>query len=225
MPHQTFWNLPDAKRRAVVEAALDEFAERSYATASVARIAARADVAKGSIYQYFADKRDLYLYLLDLAIDRQLSTLRDAAPPASEVGFFGRLRWLMSASLRVGLAHPRLLRLMHRAFADDLPFRDEVAGRVGAASRDVVGELVREGIARGDLDPELDPALAAYVVGAVIGDLRGYLLGRLGLDAERVADAGVGLLDEAEVGRVFDDLIGVLEGGLRGRRPPREQED
>lgn len=47
--------------------ALEEFADRDYDGASVSRVVARAGIAKGSIYQYFIDKKDLYLHLVDEA--------------------------------------------------------------------------------------------------------------------------------------------------------------
>jgi AcrR family transcriptional regulator len=45
---------------------LDEFSENDYANVSISRIVARAGIAKGSFYQYFENKEDLYGYLVDV---------------------------------------------------------------------------------------------------------------------------------------------------------------
>ena len=67
MPKSTFMNLPEGKRGAIIGIAFEEFALNSYEHASLSRIVERAGIAKGSMYQYFADKHELYLYLVDLA--------------------------------------------------------------------------------------------------------------------------------------------------------------
>ena len=64
MPTLTFARLPAARRDRLITAAIAEFAERSYTEASLSRIARRSRIAKGSFYQYFEDKLDLYRYLL-----------------------------------------------------------------------------------------------------------------------------------------------------------------
>ncbi|HQN45353.1 MAG TPA: helix-turn-helix domain-containing protein, partial [Anaerolineaceae bacterium] len=60
MPRPTFFNLPDEKRQKILEAAIDEFAERDYESASVSQIVIQAGIPKGSLYQYFVDKSDLH---------------------------------------------------------------------------------------------------------------------------------------------------------------------
>jgi AcrR family transcriptional regulator len=48
-----------ARRAAILEAAADVFAAKGFARATIKEIAARADVAEGTIYNYFSNKRDL----------------------------------------------------------------------------------------------------------------------------------------------------------------------
>lgn len=65
MPKQTFFNLPPAKQRNIVYAALTEFTNKGYLLGSVGTIAKNATVSKGSMYQYFEDKQEFYIYLTD----------------------------------------------------------------------------------------------------------------------------------------------------------------
>jgi TetR/AcrR family transcriptional regulator len=65
MPNKTFFNLSEEKRCRIVDAALQEFAAHSFNEASINRIIKNADIPKGSFYQYFKNKEDLYLYFLD----------------------------------------------------------------------------------------------------------------------------------------------------------------
>jgi TetR/AcrR family transcriptional regulator len=215
MPTQTFWNLPTEKRDALVALAVEEFADHDYNTASISRIVARAGIAKGSIYQYFADKRELFLFLIDHATQVMLSAVRDDPPPDPEASFFALLRHQMSATTRVAVAYPLLSRLLRRAYTSPLPFQDEVINRGRAASGDHFQQLIQFGIARGDLAADLDPELAAMVVGAVLAEFGTFLVHRLGLDATQAAIGDARLFDTPEVERIYDDMLRILERGLR----------
>ncbi|RPA68012.1 TetR/AcrR family transcriptional regulator [Cyclobacteriaceae bacterium YHN15] len=63
MPTETFLKLAEEKRNAFIEVALKEFADHNYDTASINRIIKELNIARGSVYQYFTDKLDLWLYL------------------------------------------------------------------------------------------------------------------------------------------------------------------
>ena len=57
--------LTEARREQVLDAAAKVFAERGFHKATIKQIAREAEVADGTIYNYFADKTDLLLGLLD----------------------------------------------------------------------------------------------------------------------------------------------------------------
>lgn len=65
MPKQTFFNLPNEKRETLIRAAKTEFSRVPLYEASIANIVKEAEIPRGSFYQYFEDKDDLYFYLLD----------------------------------------------------------------------------------------------------------------------------------------------------------------
>ena len=53
-----------ARRDAILEAALDEFSAKGFASARLDDVAKRAGIAKGTIYLYFADKESLFQELI-----------------------------------------------------------------------------------------------------------------------------------------------------------------
>ncbi len=64
MPYPTFFHLPDDKRQRIMDAVWQEFTTVSYTDASINRIIQNAGISRGSFYQYFTGKQDLFSYLL-----------------------------------------------------------------------------------------------------------------------------------------------------------------
>ena len=65
MSTETFLRLPEEKRRRFLDAAWEEFTRARFADASINKIVQRAGIPRGSFYQYFLDKTDLFSYLLN----------------------------------------------------------------------------------------------------------------------------------------------------------------
>ncbi len=62
---ETFLRLPEEKRRRFLDAAWEEFAGARFTDVSINQIIRRAGIPRGSFYQYFTDKEDLFAYLLE----------------------------------------------------------------------------------------------------------------------------------------------------------------
>lgn len=60
---ETFLRLPEEKRNRFLEAAWEEFTSVPFEEASINKIVRRARIPRGSFYQYFSDKEDLFFYI------------------------------------------------------------------------------------------------------------------------------------------------------------------
>ncbi|WP_050183633.1 TetR/AcrR family transcriptional regulator [Domibacillus robiginosus] len=65
MPKKTFFHLSKDKQETLIESAKKEFSRVPLHEASIANIIKSAGIPRGSFYQYFHDKEDLYYYLLN----------------------------------------------------------------------------------------------------------------------------------------------------------------
>ena len=65
LPKPTFIKLPIDKKETLIRAAIKEFSRAPLFEASIANIIKEAGIPRGSFYQYFEDKEDLYYFLLD----------------------------------------------------------------------------------------------------------------------------------------------------------------
>ncbi|MGX7196800.1 TetR/AcrR family transcriptional regulator [Enterococcus olivae] len=62
MPTETFFNLPKEKQQRILLAAKKEFSRAALKEASIANVVKDAEIPRGSFYQYFENKEDLYYY-------------------------------------------------------------------------------------------------------------------------------------------------------------------
>lgn len=83
MPKRTFFRLDEDKRERVIRAAIDEFRKNGFENAKVGVIAQVANVANGSIYQYFDDKRELFLYCVNWTVENYIREIDRRIPLAA----------------------------------------------------------------------------------------------------------------------------------------------
>ena len=84
MPRPTWENLDAVRRDRVLQAAMEEFGRHGYSGGSLNVVAREADVAKGSLFQYFTDKSDLYAYVAEQASLRIYTAMAPHLVPAAD---------------------------------------------------------------------------------------------------------------------------------------------
>ena len=73
---QAFFNIPEAKREAIITACIIEFGIYGYEKSSTDRIIKNAGISKGGLYEYIESKEELFLYLTDYAYKALYSHIR-----------------------------------------------------------------------------------------------------------------------------------------------------
>ena len=63
MPKETFFGIDKEKQNRIIQAAIKVFSSHNYNDSSINEVIKLAQIPRGSFYQYFEDKRDLYLYI------------------------------------------------------------------------------------------------------------------------------------------------------------------
>lgn len=64
--YSKFNNLKPEKQKQIINTAIKELVRNGFEKASTNEIVKRANISKGSLFNYFNSKKDLYLYLIEL---------------------------------------------------------------------------------------------------------------------------------------------------------------
>jgi AcrR family transcriptional regulator len=158
MPTVTWARVDPARRAAIIEAAEDEFGAHGFSRGSLNVIARRAGVAKGSLFQYFADQRDLYAFITDIASQRVRAYMEDLIREVDpNRPFFEFLTDMLDGWVAYYAEHPHE-RALHAAVTLEVDTEARVSVR-NVSNRhylEVLRPLVHGAQVRGDLRADAD---------------------------------------------------------------------
>lgn len=100
----------DAKRTAMMQAAVKVFAEKGYHSATVRDVVSAANVAIGTFYFYFPDKETLFGYLYEETADFLLQTIQQAVGQQKTLP--RQIGAAVQSYVNVGLYEPAVVHLM-----------------------------------------------------------------------------------------------------------------
>ena len=216
MPKQTFYNLPEEKRALITDVVIDEFAENDYENVSISRIVQRAGIAKGSFYQYFEDKNDLYGYVVDLIAQEKASMFSLNHPDPNHVGLFNYMRWILQNSVEFELRNPRFSMIGYRMLKGN-PNESPIYRQAIEKSRAYYESLVKLGKAQGDIAPDIDDKMAAEYFQVIMTEIGPRII-REAIEEHGTAWQGQRpLFDFPEVQDKYVQMLRILEFGLSGQ--------
>jgi AcrR family transcriptional regulator len=200
MVRPRFARLSAEQQRAILDAALDEFAVHGFHDASLNRVIEAAGISKGSMYYYFDGKEDLYVSLARIGLEQLFA---DAGPfPVPTAGdpeeFWATIEGYY-VRLMTNLANAPELAALLRGWA---------AVSASAGFRQADGELTQAVL------PWLQQTVAAgQRIGAVRTDLPTALLIGVVSGMGQAMDSWLLAQDAADLD--LPELIGVLTDLLR----------
>ena len=205
MPKQTFFNLPNHKREHVIQCAVAEFSRQGYKQASISRIVADAGIAKGSFYQYFEDKDDLFIHIVASEIaPLKLGAYEREVDRLTEMNLSQYLRHVAKAQLKAFTEQPELFKISHELInLKSEPIYKKVMEGFENVSDTLFLPPIRHEIANGEIDGRVNPQMLNFMLTS-IAQYQLYLY-----------NAGeIAVFDEDLIDSVIDDLDFILTNGI-----------
>jgi AcrR family transcriptional regulator len=151
-------------RTRLLRAGIEVLEAGGYASASVAAIAERAEVATGTLYRHFPSKADLFVELFRTIGDAELEAMHDAAARTRTAA--EELDAVIATFAGRAMSRPRLAWALVYEPLDPAVDAERIRYRRGYARR--MATFVREHVDRGEL-PDQDPdTTAAALIGGIV---------------------------------------------------------
>lgn len=205
MPTKTFFNLAEHKRKRIFQEALAEFAQDPYEQASLSEIVQRLGIAKGSMYQYFQDKKDLYKYVIGYVYQQKREYLQPVWE--QDTDFFALVKSYYMRSWQFAREHPCYQQVISNFWdSRDEQVREEILREKQIRNTEFYG-ILQQWLQTGLISSEITPEAAWFVYHAV---------GRALID--NFVDENVDLQSHESL---IESVLAVLELGLRTRKECR----
>jgi AcrR family transcriptional regulator len=210
MPKRTFFNLPAEKRETIVNAAVDEFAHYGLENASTNRIVENSGISKGSFYQYFEDKQDVFLYLLSLLEQEKIDYFKDRHPTSMNMDTFQYFRWMIKAGMEFNSAYPRMTQAVSRVLLGEGLYYGKNFADYRRKTSQALEMMIKQAIEHGEVDPSVDVDLAVMVMDTWSNAISTYILNE-GMKHKDMMK----WVRSAKTQETIDKLLYVMEYGLR----------
>ncbi|MBI2757049.1 MAG: TetR/AcrR family transcriptional regulator [Chloroflexi bacterium] len=210
MPKQTFLNLPEEKRETIINAAVEEFAQYGLENASTNRIVKNSGIAKGSFYQYFEDKQDVFMYLLSTIEREEMEFFKGKHPPGSNMDTFHYFRWMVKTGMEFGLAHPRAIQAAWRVLLGEGLYYGKNFSEYRQKTTQALTTMIKHAIERGEVDQSVDVKLAVMIMETWSNAITTYVLNE-GMKQKDMLK----WMRSPKTQETIDKLLYVMEYGLR----------
>lgn len=149
----------ERNRKKLLRAAMKVFSQRGYHKTTLDEICRRADLAKGTVYQHFSNKKGLFLGLVDSFAAELGKCIADAVGGIADD--LGRLQAAITAYVRFHSAHHSFYRLL---IHEESSFTKELMERFRRqyfSHLRILEDVLRSGMKNGKMK-RMEPRSAAF---------------------------------------------------------------
>lgn len=213
MPKETFLKLPEDKRERVMRASISEFINHGFEKGNVGDIAKKAGVAKGSMYQYFENKKELFLYCVKWSMEFFLKKYAGKLIPDENMDIF-QFFYQNSKDIMEQIKQERdIVIFIQDVFLGRYQnLTGESLAYMNRMSEEHVLKLIRAGKKNGTIRNDIDDYILILYLTGVTYKIKEYIM-------NKARNAGEDIIDE-EYERYEHELTAMLEllkNGMGGR--------
>lgn len=209
MPKDTFYNLPEEKRKRIEGVSIDEFSSKGYDQATISSIVKKANIAKGSFYQYFDNKKDLFKHILELIAKEKIAFMSPVLKNPEAHEFLKLIKEVYLSAIKFGANRPKLLFIASELNNNKThPVYKEFVEASKKQSIEIFSNLIKLAIKRGELRENIDIHFLAFMISTMGLNLNEYyfeFINQENLDYEDYSDKIIELVDKQ---------IEILEKGI-----------
>lgn len=156
MPTQTFLNLDKEKQERIIDAAINEFSLRSYDEAKISNIIRDSKIPRGSFYQYFIDKMDIYKYIFTKMGEKKMLSMGDSINNPEQIPFLELFRTLYKMGMKFAYENPKAVKITSFLLSSKGEAFDEVMKNNLILAKVYYKGYIESDQALGRINPDID---------------------------------------------------------------------
>lgn len=117
--HSRFNNLKAEKQKLIMNAAIKEFVQNGFDKGSTNEIIKRANISKGSLFNYFNSKKDLYVYLIEHCV--QVIEWFFGQIDVGETDLFKRIEDIGLQKMHIHQTYPQVFDFLAASIQEESP--------------------------------------------------------------------------------------------------------
>jgi len=213
MPKETFFNLNEEKQEKVMRSAISEFSMHGFEKGNIGDIAKSAGVAKGSMYQYFENKSELFLYCVQWSSELFIKKYTNFVDlPDKTTNFFDYL-YESAKTLFIQMREEKdLVIFLQDVFLGKYKsLMNESMEYMQKISDEYMLQFIRQGKENGYIRKDIDDKLLCLFATAVSYKFKEYTL-------NKAKDLGEEILDEPfeAFETEYKAMIELMKNGMMG---------
>jgi TetR/AcrR family transcriptional regulator len=166
---RTFRRLDPEREGAVIQAILAEAAETGVTDLNIKKVAERAGVSIGSLYQYFGSRQKLLDFAIALVVQTNVAALASTQPYFKEMTVMQALSIYLSEGINWSQQEAGFTRFFaSAAYHGDPELGERVVRPVATVLLDLIRGMVFQAAERGEINPDLDLEATARVINALL---------------------------------------------------------
>ncbi len=166
---RTFRRLDPERQALIVDAILEEAADKGPASLNVKQVADRAGASVGSLYQYFGNRSGLMQFAIRFVVRTVVALFDLSRPFLAKLTLREALRTYTLEGIKWGQDQLGVTRFIARAaYQGDPALRESVVRPIGTVMRETTRDLLVQAAARGEIRADVDLEAAARVVNALL---------------------------------------------------------
>lgn len=183
MPFSTFFNLPNEKKLKILEGSIAEFSENGYQKSSISSVIKNAGIPRGSFYQYFNDKLDLYKYVIEQIGIKKHEYTQNSYQISGEMNFIDIIRNLFIGGIYFYRKHPDMAKIANDLILNsDKDLKKSVFEEGYDKSNEFFHTLITEGKKRDEIDKKLTNETIILLINSLNLSFVQYFIEKSGSD-------------------------------------------
>ena len=141
--YSKFNNLKPEKQKQIINAAIKEFVRNGFEKVSTNEIVKRANISKGSLFNYFNSKKDLYLYLIEYS-SKAIVNLNEEID-LSETDLFKRIERVALQKFYVQQKYPQAFEFLASTKQEEsVEVKDIIKQRLNPIYNQAINKLYKD---------------------------------------------------------------------------------